>query len=131
MSSNGRNLQRPVPRHRSAPAYDWNELSDYVRARFSIDLRDCNGKYSRTDMSRAQLDALPHLDFWSWIVNTYNVRNEAYFDLPVKDARHPDFGAPLFVTEIFELLDSEFPEAKGVIHCYFRALPEEITYAQP
>lgn len=119
MSSNQKTLQKPIACHRSAPAYDWVELQTYLEARLGFSVRDCNGKYSRTDLKPSERELLPHLDFWNFIANTYHVRDADYFKLEVREHRKPQHGFPQFVVELYEILDREFPEANGVLNCYF------------
>ncbi len=118
MPSKKKAPKKPVKKHQSEPAYDWHDVSEWIRHVTGKDMRDWEGKFNRP-AGASYDDTIPYRDMWHWICDNQDVHNGSYFYLTLDDEMIDDDDREhLFIREIFAVLRQEFPEAEGEMYCW-------------
>lgn len=101
----------PKPEPLTLVKHDYNKCRDYLEAKYGYHERDVLGRF------RGNPDA-EYLDFWHWVVDNYEVRNESFmtFSRSRLDGDHAD--APEWVRKIYGHYLEEFADANGEVHFY-------------
>ena len=110
--------------HLSEPYWDYHEVVDFIEKKYKIKLRGYTPKAGFTEeMIKHQKETYvgsksdPYLDFWHWICEYQEIHNGCYFYLGTQEEVDEKW-CPYWVKEILDLLDKEFPEAKGEMYMY-------------
>lgn len=108
-------MNKPESKQQNEPVYDWHEIESYIEFKYNKKVRDWAGKWISKDRT------LPYQDFWHWLIDNGGINNGSYFYIHTPS--YPDFEEDCkpeepWINEILEILDKEFPEAKGELHCW-------------
>lgn len=108
-------MKKPEPK-RQEPAYDWHEISDYIKDKYKRDVRDWAGRWE----DKGRNESKPYQDFWHWLADKYEPNRGGYFTIELPSST--EFEEPAkqadWVKEILGILDKEFPEANGLLRCW-------------
>lgn len=107
------------PKIKTSSYWVYREIIDYIEQKYNVETRDYipkNGFSSEQLEGRSEFDKKrdqkPHLDFWSWIIDRYDIHNGSFFTLLYDD------DSPDWVREILKMIFDEFETECAEIEMY-------------
>lgn len=105
MSTPSKKLKKPTKSYRPKPAYRYEEIVDYIEAKYKVTLR------GYPNYKRGEKNDYPYRDFWHFLCEEAEMADGGYQYIPL-DYFEYDTATPenQWVAEILEMFKTEFPE---------------------